>query len=245
MQRPVETRQRVVLVTGAAGGLGRALVSTFAIQGWRVIAGWHSEPPNPPLGPRNSVWSVRLDVTSRASVDEVLSSTADQVGPVEVLINNAGVTADALLVGMDEGAWDDAIEVNLRGAFLMCRAVLPGMADARRGHIVNVASYSARHGARGQANYAAAKAGLLGLTQALAREAGHRNVRVNAVLPGFLETPMTAAVPRPVLEAAQAANVLGRFNTVGEVARFIAFLATLDGVSGQLFQLDSRIGRWA
>ena len=118
------------------------------------------------------------------------------------------------------------------------------MLRQRHGHIINVSSYSGRVGARGQTNYAAAKAGLLGLTQSLAREVGSRNVRVNAVLPGVLPTAMTAALGPETQAAFAAANALGRINSIAEVARFIVFLATLENVSGQLFQLDSRIARW-
>jgi 3-oxoacyl-[acyl-carrier protein] reductase len=118
------------------------------------------------------------------------------------------------------------------------------MLKQRDGHIINISSFSARCGPAGQANYAAAKAGLIGLTTSLAREAGSRNIRVNAVLPGVLPTPMTAGLSEARLRELAAANGLGRLNSAAEVARFIAFLATTQNISGQLFQLDSRIGRW-
>jgi len=235
----------VALITGAAGGLGCALVAEFAAQGWRVAAGWHRQPPEAWPGPPDAVWPVPLDVTESSAVARALAAVSTRWGPVEVLINNAGLIADASLALMSERDWDRVQGVNLRGAFLVCRAVVPAMVRQRGGHVVNIASLSARQGARGQANYAAAKAGLIGLTQALAREVGPSNVQVNAVMPGFLATPMTKHVPRRVLAAAEAANALGRLSNVAEVARFIAFLTTLEGVSGQCFQLDSRLGRWA
>jgi 3-oxoacyl-[acyl-carrier protein] reductase len=244
MPHPAAQNRGVALITGAAGGLGRALVAEFAAQGWRVAAGWHRQPPDPSVGPPAAVWPVPLDVTDAGAIATAVAVVTARWGAVGLLINNAGVIADALLGQMSDGDWDRVQAVNLRGAFLLCRAVLPAMIRQRQGHVVNIASLSARQGSRGQANYAAAKAGLIGLTQALAREVGPQNIRVNAVLPGFLLTPMTGQVARPVMAAAQAANVLGRLNTVDEVARFVAFLATLEGVSGQVFQLDSRIGRW-
>jgi 3-oxoacyl-[acyl-carrier protein] reductase len=134
--------------------------------------------------------------------------------------------------------------VHLKGAFLCSQAVLRPMLKQRDGHILNVASFSARTGNRGQANYAAAKAGLLGLTTSLAKEVGSRNVRVNAILPGVLPTPMTASLTPEQLETFATANALGRLNDPAEVARFAAFLAGTQNISGQVFQLDSRIARW-
>jgi 3-oxoacyl-[acyl-carrier protein] reductase len=124
------------------------------------------------------------------------------------------------------------------------REVLPGMLKQRDGHIINVSSFAARQGTLGQSAYVSAKAGVLGLTQALAREVGSRNVRVNSVLPGVLRTGMTEALPAARLDAMAAENVLGRLNRLDEVARFVVFLAGMQDVSGQVFQLDSRIGPW-
>jgi 3-oxoacyl-[acyl-carrier protein] reductase len=136
------------------------------------------------------------------------------------------------------------LDVNLKGAFLCSQAVSRPMASARSGHILNIASWAARHGTRGQANYAAAKAGLIGLTHSLARELGTRDVRVNAVLPGVLPTAMTAKLTPEQLADLSSTNVLGRTGTLEEAARFIVFLAGTQHVSGQVFQLDSRIAAW-
>ena len=147
---------------------------------------------------------------------------------------------------MSESDFDQVIDVNLKGAFLVSQAAVKLMAKQRHGHIVNIGSYSALSGPFGQTNYAAAKAGLIGLTQSLAKEYGARNVRVNCVLPGFLETKMT----RHLLEDATfrenliSAHALGRLNTPEDAARFIVFLHTMENVSGQVFQLDSRMRRW-
>jgi 3-oxoacyl-[acyl-carrier protein] reductase len=134
--------------------------------------------------------------------------------------------------------------VNLRGVFLVCRAAAPLLAARGGGHILNLSSHSGRVGARGQANYAAAKAGVIGLTQSLARELGPQNIRVNAVLPGVLPTPMTAGLTPEQLAAFARANALNRLNDPAEVARFLVFLTTLANVSGQVFQLDSRVTPW-
>ncbi len=236
------SESRVALVTGAAGGLGQALVSELAAQGWRVAAGWHRS-VIPPQG--ELVWPVHLDVTNRASVAQAVGQVMQCWSRVDLLINNAGCTADQLAWQISEADWQRVLDVNLKGAFLCSQAVVRPMMMQCAGHIINVASFAGRHGSCGQASYAAAKAGLLGLTESLAKEVGSRNVRVNAILPGVLPTPMTGKLTGEKLAAFAAANALRRLNSVGEVARFIAFLASTENISGQLFQLDSRIGRWA
>jgi 3-oxoacyl-[acyl-carrier protein] reductase len=232
----------VALITGAAGGLGRALVAEFASQGWRVAAACHRQPGHPET---DTVWPLPLDVTNSAQVTAVVARVCQRWGAIRVLVNNAGLTADQPVWLISETDWDRVLAVNLKGAFLCSQAVLPAMMQQRDGQIINVASFSARQGARGQANYAAAKAGLLGLTQSLAREVGPCNVRVNAVLPGVLPTPMTAPLGEKRLAELAHKNALGRLNSVAEVARFLVFLASCANISGQLFQLDSRIAPWA
>lgn len=230
-----------MLVTGAAGGLGQGLVVEFLAHGWRVAAGWHSTPLR---CSGENVLPLPLDVTNRAQVDDAVKQVLARWNRLDALINNAGYTADQLLAQHDETGWQRVLDVNLRGAFLCSQAALRPMLRQRNGHIINLASFSARAGARGQTAYAAAKAGLFGLTQSLAKEVGSRNVRVNAVLPGVLPTPMTAGLKATVLDEFAAANALGRINSVDEVACFVAFLATTRNISGQLFQLDSRIAPW-
>jgi 3-oxoacyl-[acyl-carrier protein] reductase len=167
-----------------------------------------------------------------------------QWGRVDALINNAGTVADELLPQMPDADWDKVLDVNLKGVFLCSQAVLRPMLKQRAGHIINMGSWSGRAGARGQTNYAAAKAGLFGFTTSLAKEVGSRNVRVNAVLPGVLPTKMTNDLSPEQMAEYASANSLGRINSIDEVSRFVAFLASLENVSGQVFQLDSRIGRW-
>jgi len=235
------TLPRVVLVTGAAGGLGQGLVAEFARQGWHVAAGFHQLSP---ASESDSVWPIRLDVTDRKMVVSAVDQILSRWKKIDVLINNAGLACDRALPQMQEKDWDRVLAVNLTGAFHCAQAVLGPMMAQQDGHIINISSYAARAGPRGQANYAAAKAALIGLGQALAKEVGRSNVRVNAVLPGVLSTAMTAALDEKATTALATANALGRFNRVAEVARFVAFLATMQDVSGQVFQLDSRIAPW-
>ncbi len=235
------TVARVGLVTGAGGGLGQGLVAAFSAQGWRVAAAGHREPP---FAESNLVWPVCLDVTDAAAAKRVVQQTVARWGRLDVLVNNAGLTADHLSWQIPDADWDRVLAVNLKGAFLCAQAALMPMLRQRDGHIINLASFAARAGARGQGSYAAAKAGLIGLTESLAKEAGSQNIRANAVLPGVLPTPMTAGLPANTLAGFANANTLGRLNSVAEVARFIVFLAGMQNISGQCFQLDSRVARW-
>jgi 3-oxoacyl-[acyl-carrier protein] reductase len=232
---------RVVLITGAAGGLGRALASEFASQGWQVMAGVRAVLAEATAA---NVIQVPLDVTKPDEIKTAVGDLLTRFGRIDALINNAGVTRDAALAQMSDDEWDCVIETNLRGAFLCFKAVARQMIRQGGGHIINISSFGARSGPSGQANYAAAKAGLVGLTQSLAKELGSRNVRVNAIFPGVMPTGMTARMSAPQLDAFANANALGRINCAEEVARFIAFLATTQNISGQLFQLDSRIAPW-
>jgi len=230
-----------VLITGAGGGLGTALVQVFSGEQWRVAAGFHRDSPK---SASDAVLNFQLDVTRAGSVAAGVEHVLAKFGRIDALINNAGIVRDAGLWEMADDDWDRVLDVNLKGAFLCVQEVSKVMIRQRAGHIINISSFSGRTGQRGQANYAAAKAGLFGLTASLARELGSRNVRVNAILPGVLPTKMTANLTESELDQFAAANALGRINSLDEVARFIAFLAGTQNISGQLFQLDSRIAPW-
>lgn len=210
-----------ILITGGAGGLGQALSRVFATGGWEVFAPGRDE----------------LNVTSEESVRTFF----EKIKTLDLLINNAGLTRDVPLSRMTSEDWDEVMDVNLKGAFLCSRAALRLFPRERGGHILNIGSFSAKSPPVGQANYAAAKAGLIGLTQSLAREYGKRNIRVNLVMPGFLETRMTAGLSENARQRILERHVLGRFNTVEDAARFVFFLEGMKQVSGQVFQLDSRI----
>jgi NAD(P)-dependent dehydrogenase (short-subunit alcohol dehydrogenase family) len=210
------------IITGAAGGLGQVIVGCLRTAGMDVLAPGKEE----------------LDVTSS---DRVKSYFAD-AGDIDLLVCNAGLTIDKPLARMNESDWDKVMKVNLKGAFLCAREVSRGMMKRRIGHIVFIASFSAIHPPSGQANYAAAKSALLGVMKSMAQELGSRNVRVNAILPGFLETKMTQGLSDDVKAASMNRHVLGRFNTPDRVGQFVTFLhQKLPHTSGQVFNLDSRI----
>lgn len=233
---------QTVLITGAAGGLGRALTGAFLTAGWRVAAGQHRAEA---YQRTESLLPLKLDVTSAAQVKAAVAGVIAAWGRIDVLINNAGLTADGTIASLTVEDWQRVLDVNLKGAFLCSQAVLqPMMFDQRDGHIINISSFAAKNGHAGQANYVAAKAGLVGLTQSLAKEAGRRNVRVNAIFPGVLDTPMTAHLTPEQQKSLAGANVLGRSTTPEEVAAFVVHLAGMKNVSGQVFQLDSRVGAW-
>jgi 3-oxoacyl-[acyl-carrier protein] reductase len=234
-----DATQKIVLITGAAGGLGRALASAFAAQAWQVVAASRSA-----IEPQPNVHAVQMDVRRSEEVERVFTETAQRFGHLDALINNAGITLNAALPQMSDEDWDRVLNVNLRGAFLCSKAASRVMFRQRDGHIIDISSFGARSGPHGQTNYAAAKAGLIGLTQSLAQELGSRNVRVNAIMPGVMPTKMTAHLAPERLDAFAKANALGRINSPDEVARFILFLASTQNISGQVFQLDSRIAPW-
>jgi 3-oxoacyl-[acyl-carrier protein] reductase len=213
-----------VLISGGEGDLGRALAGAFVARGAAVHAPGRKA----------------MDVRDEAAVADFVA----RLGRLDVLVANAGLTRDGALTSLGPADFDAVVEANLRGAFLCARAALKPMLAQRSGHILFIGSRAARCGTRGQSLYAAAKAGLVGLAQSLAREYGARNIRCNVVLPGFLETRMTAPLSAARREEVRAEHALGRFNTVENAARFIAFLAELDHVSGQVFTLDSRLDRW-
>jgi 3-oxoacyl-[acyl-carrier protein] reductase len=232
----------VAMVTGAAGGLGRALVGEFLLQGWRVVAASHHDTG---WETHDALLPLTVDVTSKKAVATAVGTATEPWGHIDCLVNNAGLALDDSVTRLSDADWRRVLDVNLKGAFLCSQAVSRGMASARNGSIINIASFAARHGTRGQPAYAASKAGLIGFTQSMARELGSRNVRVNAVLPGVLRTGMTASLSPEQWQALAGSNVLGRVGTLEEAARFIVFLAGMEHISGQVFQLDSRVGRWS
>ena len=188
---------------------------------------------------------VTIDVTDGATIDAARDFILERFGRIDVLINNAGIIRDALLAKMSEEEWDTVVATNLTGAARCSKAVLRTMMKQRSGHIVSVSSFGALSGPAAQANYAASKAGLIGLAQSLAREAGSRGVRCNVVLPGVMRTAMTKELTEERVAAFERENCLGRLNETREVARFIRFLTTTENISGQVFNLDSRISSWA
>ncbi len=230
-----------VLITGAAGGLGNALVECFAAEGWRVLAGCRVEGNSFPDG----VCEISLDVSDDDQVQETVSGLWKEAEGIDCVINNAAVIRDQLSMKMPESDWDTVIDVCLKGAWRVNRVAMRLMMRQRSGLIVNVGSFSGMVGYPGQSNYAAAKAGLIGLTQSMAKEGGPRGVRANVVLPGLMETRMIGKLTDERRAELLELNTLKRMSDPAQVARFVEFLTGMDQVSGQVFNLDSRILPWS
>jgi 3-oxoacyl-[acyl-carrier protein] reductase len=234
---------RNALVTGASRGIGAAIARRLARDGFRVWINYRASAEAAEALAKEIARAggeallVPFDVASPEAVERELVPALDREGPLAVLVNNAGLTRDGLAVRMGDEDWDAVLATDLSGPFRVTRAALPGMMRARRGRIVNIASVAGQAGNPGQANYAAAKAGLVGLTRSLAREYGRRNVLVNAVSPGFVETDLTAELPRDEILAGVP---LGRAGTAEEVAGVVAFLCSEDAsyVTGQVIAVN-------
>ncbi len=237
---------RVALVTGGSRGIGRAVVEYLAARGavvaftfrsrddaaQEVVAGVEAR------GGR--VLALRADVSDEGQVQTAVSASVEQLGPIDILVNNAGVARDGYFMMMDRSRWDAVMGTNLDGAFYASRAVVRGMLMRRWGRIINMTSPSAVAGLAGQANYAASKAGVIGLTRALSRELSPKGVLVNAVMPGLIDTEMTAAIPEAQRVAHLASVPVGRLGTPEEVAEVVAFLASNAAayVTGQIIGVD-------
>ena len=227
---------RVVLVTGANRGIGLACARRFHALGDRVVATYRNKPP-PGDG---DLLAVRCDVTDPASIDEAFTTAEEKLGPVEVLVANAGITKDTLLLRMNEDTWQEVLDTDLSGVYRVVRRALGPMVRAHRGRIVLVSSVVAFVGSPGQVNYAAAKAGLVGIARSLAREVGSRGITVNVVAPGVVETDMIADLGEARLEQLTSMVPLGRKCTPDEVAGAVAFLASDDAayITGTVLPVD-------
>lgn len=222
---------RVALVTGASRGIGRAVAMALAGEGARVVGTATSESGAQDISRGFEEagldgLGIVLNVTDAAACDRVLEQIERDQGTVSILVNNAGITRDNLAMRMKDEDWDAVIDTNLKSVFRMSRLVMRGMMKARGGRIINITSVVASSGNPGQANYAAAKAGVAGMTRALARELGSRNITVNCVAPGFIDTDMTKALPDASREALVGQIALGRLGLPEEVAAAVAFLAS-------------------
>jgi 3-oxoacyl-[acyl-carrier protein] reductase len=233
-----------VLVTGASGGLGRTIVERLVQSGARVAFTYRTGETAARELAAQAPERMRchaLDLRQAGAAEDLVARVEQELGPLDGLVNNAGIRRDALLGLMRDEDWNEVLDVNLAGAFRCCRAVLPGMIRRRGGSIVNVSSLSAIHGVAGQAAYAAAKAGLLGMTRSLAREVGRRNVRVNAVAPGLLATGLTSDLPAERIRALRAHECLPAGVDAGCVAETVAFLLSPGSASitGQCLVVDA------
>ena len=229
---------RVVLVTGGNRGIGLACALAFAADGHRVAVTCRGEAPAELVDA--GILAVPCDVTDSATVDTAFASIEEKLGPVEILVANAGITRDGLVLRMSDGDFTDVIDANLTGAFRVARRAVRGMMKARWGRIILVSSIAGRVGQTGQANYAASKAGLVGLGRSLAKEFASRNVTVNVVAPGPILTDMLAALPDDQQAAYAEAVPLGRLGQAEEVAAAIAFLASdaASYVTGAVLPVD-------
>ncbi|BAN69107.1 3-oxoacyl-ACP reductase FabG [endosymbiont of unidentified scaly snail isolate Monju] len=223
--------QKIALVTGASRGIGRAIALRLGADGLTVIGTATSDKGAEAIAAMLSEAGVpgtgmRLDVADDASVEAVLKSIAEQFGTVTVLVNNAGITRDNLLMRMKPEEWQAVIDTNLSSLYRVCKACLRPMMKARTGRIINIASVVGASGNAGQTNYAAAKAGMIGFTKSLAQEIGSRGITVNAVAPGFIDTDMTRELPEAQREALLSAIPMGRLGQPEEIAAAVAFLAS-------------------
>jgi len=229
---------RVVLVTGGSRGIGLACAQRFASLGDRVAITYNSSPP--PEG----LFGVQCDVTSVASVEAAFAAVEAEFGPVEILVSNAGITHDGLLLRMSETDFTSVIDANLTAAYRVTKRASQGMLKARRGRIILVSSVVALLGSAGQTNYAASKAGLIGFARSVARELGSRNITCNVVAPGPVATDMTAALGEKRMSELTAAVPLGRVATPEEIAGVVAFLASDDAayITGAVIPVDGGLG---
>lgn len=242
----IESSSRVALVTGGSRGIGRAIALRLANSGHSVAVNFSSN-----SGAADEVVAqieasggvavaLQADVSQRDQVDSLFGSITDTLGPVAVLVNNAGITRDNLLLRMSDDDFDRVIETNLRSVYLCTKKALRGMLRARWGRVISIASVAGITGNPGQANYAASKAGMIGFSKSVAKEVGSRGITSNVVAPGFIRTDLTEDLDESVQEAAANSISLGRFGQPDEVAAAVEFLASDDGsyISGQVLAVD-------
>lgn len=229
---------RVVVVTGANRGIGRSIAEKFVAQGDRVAAIYRSG--DLPEG----VFGVVGDMTSSEQVDAAFTAIEQELGPVEILVANAGITKDQLLMRMSDDEFEQVIDVNLSGTFRCVRRASKGMIKARFGRIVMISSVIGLYGGPGQVNYAASKAGLVGMARSITRELGSRGITANVVAPGFIETAMTAELSEETTKKYKASIPAGRFAQPEEVASAVAFLASDEAgyISGAVIPVDGGLG---
>ncbi len=236
---------RVALVTGASRGIGREIALTLCRNQFDVVVASPEVEKNEEVAETirqcgGNTMTLDLDVSNRDSVKQGVDAVLKQMGRIDVLVNNAGITRDALSMRMKAEDWDRVIQINLTGAFNMSQAVIPPMMKERWGRIINIASVVGEMGNVGQANYVASKAGLIGLTKCLAQELASRNITVNAIAPGYIETDMTAVLPQEVKERMMAMIPLKRFGQPKDIANAVKFLASEDAayITGAVLRVN-------
>jgi 3-oxoacyl-[acyl-carrier protein] reductase len=234
-------KDKVAIVTGGSRGIGRAIVADFCAKGARVYFTYHkNEEAAAETAKSTGATAVHCDQTDLAAIEKVVDEIRAQAGSIDILVNNAGVTSDQFLMMMPPETWEKVIDTNLSGAYRWAKAVCRVMLMVQKGTIVNVASVSGLVGTAGQTNYAASKGGLLAFSRSLAAELGIKGIRVNAVVPGFIETDMTAVMPRQIKRQNLERILMKRFGSAEEVARVVSFLASDDAsyIAGQAIVVD-------
>ncbi len=237
---------RVSLVTGGSRGIGKAIALQFANQGIRVAVNYISnksaadEVVKLIEAAGSSAVAVQGDVTQRADVERIFAETTEALGSVEILVNNAGIISDSLLMRMSDEDWDSVIDLDLRSIFLCTREAIRTMLRNRWGRVINIGSVVGLRGNSGQANYAAAKAGMVGFTQSIAKEVGSRNITVNCVAPGYVETDIVEDLPPGLKQSIMDRVPIGRFGFPEEIAAMVGFIASdaASYVTGQAIAVD-------
>ena len=220
---------RVAFVTGGTRGIGRAISARLRSAGYKVAAGYAgNEVAAQQAAEELGVMVVKGNVSSFADCAAAVKAVEAELGPIDTLVNNAGITRDAVLHRMTEEQWNEVIHVNLASIFNMTRNVIEGMRERNFGRIVNITSINGQKGQIGQTNYSAAKAGMIGFTKALAQENAKKAITVNSIAPGYIDTEMVSAVPKAVLDQIIAGIPVGRLGMADEIARCVAFLASED-----------------
>jgi 3-oxoacyl-[acyl-carrier protein] reductase len=234
---------RVALVTGAGSGIGRASAVALAAEGVRVAVGYrgNKDGAQETVALCEGAMEFNIDVSSTESVAGAFEEIEQALGPVEILVNNGGITRDGLLMRMSEAAWDEVIDVNLKGAFRCTKRALPGMLKGRWGRVINMGSVVGTTGNPGQANYAAAKAGLVGFSKALSLEVASKGITVNVVAPGLVETDFIARLPQVARDALMSKVPMGRAASADEAAEAVRFCARAGYLTGQVIGINGGI----
>lgn len=239
--------EKTALITGASGGIGHAIAQTLAMQGANLILSGTKESVLNQIKidllskyPSSKIEISLVNLMNNDDVDQLFSKAEDLIGPIDILINNAGMTRDTLLMRMKDSDWNDVIQVNLNATFKLCQNAVKSMMKRRYGRIINISSVVATTGNAGQTNYCAAKAGMIGFSKALALEVATRNITVNCVAPGFIDTAMTEKIPEKIKENLLANIPMKRMGESADVASCVAFLSAAESsyITGQTFHIN-------